>query len=49
MVVMDKAAAKSMTSTTFTQDVYAFPSIQRGLIANLGLEGSKITRIQPGP
>jgi lipid-binding SYLF domain-containing protein len=49
VVVMDKGAAASMTSTTLTQDVYAFPFGQRGLMAGLGLEGSKITRIQPGP
>lgn len=49
VVVMDKGAAASMTSTTLTQDVYAFPFGQRGLMAGLGLEGSKITRINPGP
>ena len=49
VVVVDKGAAASMTSTTLSQDVYAFPFGQRGLMAGLGLEGSKITRIQPGP
>jgi len=49
VVVMDKGAAASMTSTTLSQDVYAFPFGQKGLMAGLGLEGSKITRIQPGP
>jgi lipid-binding SYLF domain-containing protein len=49
VVVVDKGAAASMTSTTLTQDVYAFPFGQRGLMAGLGLEGSKITRIHPGP
>jgi lipid-binding SYLF domain-containing protein len=49
VVVVDKGTARSMTSTTLTQDVYAFPFGQRGLMAGLGLEGSKITRIQPGP
>jgi lipid-binding SYLF domain-containing protein len=48
VVVMDKGAAASLTSTTLTQDVYAFPFGQRGLMAGLGLEGSKITRIHPG-
>lgn len=46
---MDKGAAASMTSTTLSQDVYAFPFGQKGLMAGLGLEGSKITHIQPGP
>ncbi len=49
VVVMDKGAAASMTSTTLTKDVYAFPFGQKGLMAGLGLEGSKITPIHPGP
>jgi lipid-binding SYLF domain-containing protein len=47
VVVLDKGAAKSLTTTTLTQDVYAFPFGQRGLMAGIGLEGSKITRIRP--
>ena len=47
VVVMDKGAAASMTSTTITQDVYAFPFGQHGLMAGLGLEGSKITHYTP--
>ena len=48
VVVVDKGAAASLTSTTVTQDVYAFPFGARGLMAGLGLEGSKITHIHPG-
>jgi len=48
VVVVDKGVARSLTSTTLTQDVYAFPFGQHGLMAGLGLEGSKITRIHPG-
>jgi lipid-binding SYLF domain-containing protein len=48
VVVVDKGAAASITSTTLTQDVYAFAFGQKGLMAGLGLEGSKITRIHPG-
>jgi lipid-binding SYLF domain-containing protein len=48
VVVMDKGAAASLTSTTATQDVYAFPFGQHGLMAGLGIEGSKITPIHPG-
>ena len=47
VVVVDKGMAASMTSTTLTQDVYAMPFGQKGLMAGLGLEGSKITRITP--
>lgn len=49
VVVLDKGTAASATSTTLTQDVYAVPFGQRGLMAGLGLEGSKITRIQVSP
>jgi lipid-binding SYLF domain-containing protein len=49
VVVVDKGAAASLTSTTLTQDVYAVPFGQKGLMAGIGLEGSKITRIHPGP
>jgi lipid-binding SYLF domain-containing protein len=48
VVVADEGMAKSMTSTTLSHDVYAFPFGQRGLMAGLGIEGSKITRITPG-
>jgi lipid-binding SYLF domain-containing protein len=49
VVVVDKGVAASLTSTTLTQDVYAFPFGQQGLMAGIGLEGSKITHIHPGP
>lgn len=47
VVIVDKGAAASLTSTTLTQDVYAVPFGQRGLMAGIGLEGSKITHINP--
>jgi lipid-binding SYLF domain-containing protein len=47
VVALDKGAAASLTSTTLTQDVYAIPFGQKGLMAGIGLEGSKITRIHP--
>jgi lipid-binding SYLF domain-containing protein len=42
IVVIDKGAAANVSSTTLTQDVYAIPFGQKGLIAGIGLEGSKI-------
>ncbi|GAA3897006.1 hypothetical protein GCM10022276_15010 [Sphingomonas limnosediminicola] len=45
VVVVDKGKAMSTTSTTLANDVYAFPFGQKGLMAGIGLEGSKITRI----
>lgn len=46
VVVVDKGAALSTTSTTIAKDVYAFPFGQKGLMAGLGLEGSKISPIR---
>ena len=47
IVVMDKGAGKSTTTTTGRSDVYAFIFSQQGLMAGLGLQGSKISRINP--
>jgi lipid-binding SYLF domain-containing protein len=47
IVVMDKGAAKSLTTTTGRSDVYAFIFSQQGLMAGLGLQGSKISKINP--
>jgi lipid-binding SYLF domain-containing protein len=46
VVVVDQGMAKKFSSTTVTQDVYAFIFSQKGLMAGLGIEGSKITKIQ---
>jgi lipid-binding SYLF domain-containing protein len=45
IVVVDAGAAKSFTSTTITQDVYAFIFSQKGLMAGIGVQGTKITKI----
>jgi len=47
IVVVDTGMAKSLTTTTLRKDIYAFFFSQRGLMAGLGLQGSKITRITP--
>jgi len=47
VVVLDKGWATSQTSTTLTQDVYAIVYGQSGLMAGAGLEGSKISPINP--
>jgi lipid-binding SYLF domain-containing protein len=47
VVVADEGFAKTMNTTTLTQDVYAMPFGQSGLMAGLGLEGSKISRFTP--
>jgi lipid-binding SYLF domain-containing protein len=46
VVVVDQGMGKKLTSSTITQDIYAFIFNQKGLMAGLGIEGSKITRIQ---
>jgi lipid-binding SYLF domain-containing protein len=46
VVVMDEGKAKSLTTTTAKDDVYAFISSQSGLMAGLGLQGNKITKLE---
>ena len=45
IVVVDAGIGKSLTSTTITQDVYAFIFDQKGLMAGIGIQGSKITKL----
>lgn len=47
VVVMDEGMAKTMTSTTMKDDIYAFIFSQQGLMAGLGVQGNKISRIRP--
>jgi lipid-binding SYLF domain-containing protein len=46
IVVVDAGAAKSMSTTTAQSDIYAFFFSQKGLMGGLGLQGTKITRIE---
>ncbi len=46
VVVVDQGMAKKFSSTTITQDVYAFIFGQNGLMAGIGIEGSKITKVR---
>ncbi len=45
IVVADEGIARTLTSTTLKADVYAFIFDQKGLMAGIGLQGSKITKI----
>ena len=47
VVVLDEGMAKSMTTTTMKDDIYAFIFSQKGLMAGFGLQGNKITKINP--
>jgi len=45
IVLVDEGVGKTMTTTTVQEGIYAFIFDQEGLMAGLGIQGSKITRI----
>ena len=47
VVVMDEGKAKTSTTTTMKDDIYAFIFSQKGLMAGLGIQGNKISKIEP--
>ena len=47
IVVVDTGAGKNTNTTTVQKDIYAFIFNQKGLMAGLGLQGSKITKYTP--
>ena len=47
IAIIDKGAGADVDTTTLSQDVYAFPFNEKGLMADLTLKGTKITRIHP--
>ena len=48
IVFIDKGFAKSVTSGTLTDEIYAIIFDQKGLMAGIGIQGSKLTKIHPG-
>jgi lipid-binding SYLF domain-containing protein len=46
IVILDVGTAKAFTTTTMQSDVYAIFFDQKGLMAGLGLQGSKISRME---
>lgn len=46
IVVMDDAMAKKTTSTSAQADIYAFVFANKGLMAGLGVQGNKITKLK---
>jgi lipid-binding SYLF domain-containing protein len=46
VVVVDEGMAKTATTKTMTDDVYAFVFGQKGLMAGVGIQGNKITKIK---
>ena len=49
LVVLDSGFGKNLSTTTLQKGVYAFIFDQKGLMGGLGIQGSKITRINPNP
>jgi lipid-binding SYLF domain-containing protein len=48
VVIVDEGVARSLTTTTAKSGIYAFIFQQKGLMAGIGIQGSKITKINPG-
>jgi lipid-binding SYLF domain-containing protein len=49
LVVLDAGFGKNMSTTTLQKGIYAFIFDQKGLMGGVGIQGSKITRINPNP
>ena len=49
LVVLDAGFGKNLSTTTLQKGVYAFIFDQKGLMGGVGIQGSKITRINPNP
>jgi lipid-binding SYLF domain-containing protein len=49
LVVLDAGFGKNMSTTTLQKGVYAFIFDQKGLMGGVGIQGTKITRINPSP
>jgi lipid-binding SYLF domain-containing protein len=47
IVVINKGASAEADTTTLAKDVYAFPFNGEGLMADLTLQGTKISPIHP--
>lgn len=48
ITILDAGKAANLSTTTARDDIYAFFFDQKGLMAGIGIKGSKITRITPG-
>ena len=47
LVFVDEGVARTLTSTTARSDIYAFIFGQEGLMAGLGIQGTRIKSIDP--
>jgi lipid-binding SYLF domain-containing protein len=49
LVVLDTGFGKNLSTTTLQKGIYAFIFDQKGLMGGVGIQGTKITRINPNP
>jgi lipid-binding SYLF domain-containing protein len=49
LVVLDEGFGKNLSTTTLQKGVYAFIFDQKGLMGGVGIQGTKITKINPNP
>ena len=49
LVVLDEGFGKNISTTTLQKGVYAFIFDQTGIMAGMGIQGTKITKINPNP
>ena len=49
LVVLDAGFGKNLSTTTLQSGVYAFIFDQKGLMGGVGIQGSKISKINPNP
>ena len=49
LVVLDAGFGKNFSTTTLQKGVYAFIFDQKGLMGGIGIQGTKITKINPYP
>ena len=49
LVVLDSGFGKNFSTTTLQKGIYAFIFDQKGLMGGFGIQGTKITRINPNP
>jgi lipid-binding SYLF domain-containing protein len=49
LVVLDTGFGKNLSTTTLQKGIFAFIFDQKGLMGGVGIQGTKITRINPNP
>lgn len=49
LVILDEGFGKNLSTTTLQRGVYAFIFDQKGLMGGVGIQGTKITKINPNP